>query len=117
MSEAELTRRDLLLSRWKASGKNINAFCVAENITEQLPTLYNWERRYQHKQRKHEQKNEPVIKGKFIPITLRSIEQPKQTPLRSIEPTKNISCEIHFPSGVRIIFHTLPDSDFIKELI
>jgi len=110
ISAAEVTRRDMLLAKWKASGKNIPEFCRSENIPEQILTLYNWQRRGQ-------QKNEREIKGEFIPIPLRSVAQPKQIPLRPIEQSKEISCEMNFPSGVQIIFHGLPDAGFIKELM
>jgi len=107
---AEVTRRDMLLAKWKESGKSIPEFCRAENIPEQILTLYNWQRREQ-------QKNELLTKGEFIPIPLRRVAPPKQIPLRPIEQPKEISCEINFPSGVQIIFHALPDAGFIKELM
>ena len=86
---------DSLLEQLKQSGKSLSQFCKDENVATQR--LYYW-------QKKRNRKDKP--KPEFIKIQAARVGY-----------SENSICEIHFPSGICVIFKTQPDASFIKQLV
>lgn len=79
------------INEWQVSGLSKKAFCLQRDICPQ--TFYNWLKR----------KNETASSG-FTEVTLPGREQ-------------NISCEVVFPSGTRMILQGEPSASWLREVL
>ncbi len=77
-------------SQWQESGLSRQAFCKRENIV--YATFNYW-----HKQFSSDQSSG------FSEV--------------SLEPALEVCCELVFPSGVRIVFHSSPPVGWLKSLV
>lgn len=93
-NKSERIARFSMVDRWKASGKSINSFCKAENISYHM-FLY-WKKQYS---------KQTISKG-FIKI------KPVETLL-----SKESTCEIILSNGNRINFSMCPAATYLKELL
>lgn len=85
-----------MIERWQQSGLSQKSFCEKESIKAYV--FYYWYKHY----RLAEQS--PVSKSGFVKL--------------EIEKTTVAACvEIHFPGGVRLVFHEPVGSDYLKALI
>jgi hypothetical protein len=84
-----------LIERWQSSGKSAGEFCKQENLS--YHKFHYWRTKYHH------QNN---IGSDFIKI--------KAT---SRVPHEGIYCELHFTSGIRLLFNQKPEAAYIKQLL
>jgi len=85
-----------LIEQWKQSGLSQNAFCQQESI--RFHKFYYWYKCYR---RQHDR--EDTVPG-FVKL---KIEKPSVTS----------SVEVHFPGGIRVLFHEAVNSNYLKALI
>jgi hypothetical protein len=85
-----------LIEQWKQSGLSQNAFCQQESI--RFHKFYYWYKCYR---RQHDR--EDTVPG-FVKL---KIEKPPVTS----------SVEVHFPGGIRVLFHEPVNSNYLKALI
>ena len=84
-----------LIEQWQGSGLTQNAFCQQHAIRYHV--FHYWYRRY--RQNKGEGNNSSFVK----------LQIAKSSPAGSIE--------INYPGGIRITFHELVSSNYLKALI
>src|SRR6185312_5804548 len=85
-----------LIEQWKQSGLSQNAFCQQESI--RFHKFYYWYKCYR---RQHDR--EDTVPG-FVKL---KIEKPPVTS----------SVEVHFPGGIRVLFHEPVKHNYLKTLI
>lgn len=85
-----------MIDRWKSSGLSQKNFCEKESI--KFYTFYYWYKRYRQEAQTSDSKHG------FVKLKIE----------KSAAPT---SVEIHFPDGVRLLFHEPIGSDYLKALI
>lgn len=86
-----------LIEQWKQSGISQNAFCEQQSI--RFHKFYYWYKCYRKDNGISDENN-----GGFVKL---KIEKPHVAPL----------VEIHFPGGVRVLFHEPVNSNYLKTLI
>lgn len=86
-----------IIEQWKQSGLSQNAFCEQQSI--RFHKFYYWYKCYRRVNDIPDENNRGFVKLK--------IEKPLATS----------SVEIHFPGGVRVLFHEPVSSNYLKTLI
>jgi len=86
-----------MIEQWKQSGLPQNAFCEQQSV--RFHKFYYWYKCYRRQHATMDNKSECFVKLK--------IEKP---PVAS-------SVEIHFPGGVRVVFHEPVSSNYLKSLM
>ena len=86
-----------LIEQWKQSGLSKNAFCQQQSLKSH--TFYYWYKCYRRQHETIDNNSEHFVKLK--------IEKPVITS----------SVEIHFPGGIRVLFHEPVSSNYLKTLI
>ena len=86
-----------LIEQWKQSGLSQNAFCEQQSV--RFHKFYYWYKCYRKENPISDENNRGFVKLK--------IEKPPVAP----------SVEIHFPGGVRVLFHEPVSSNYLKTLI
>ena len=94
-----LSQRTALIERWHQSGKSIKQFCNDENFG--YHAFHYWKKKL---------KGESVHENKSA---LGFIRLEHSLP----EVTHSICCELVLSRGNRILFHTLPPVNFVKQLL
>ncbi|MGH3499095.1 MAG: IS66 family insertion sequence element accessory protein TnpA [Nocardioidaceae bacterium] len=80
---------------WKQSGLSQRAFCEQQSL--KFHTFYYWYKRYK-------QENNNNSQSAFLKLQI-------------AKPVAASSVEIHFPDGIRLIFHEPVSSAYIKSII
>lgn len=85
-----------IIDRWKQSGLSQKSFCENESIKPYV--FYYWYRRYRifHQSDGDE--------SGFVKLNIE-------------KPVSSAPVEIHFPKGVRLLFHEPVSADYLKSLI
>jgi hypothetical protein len=99
MKTHDKIRKEQLLQEWQISSESKSGFATRHGIGHS--TFYHWTRNL----KRQSSINQP-IKG-FQAIT---IEEDTSTPARPV-------AVIHYPSGVKLELHELPDPRFVKALV
>ncbi len=86
-----------MIERWQTSGLSQKAFCEQQSI--KFHTFYYWYKRY-----RMQQATEQDTSGSFVKLHV-------------AKPSSASSVEIHFPGGIRLIFHEPVSSSYVKSLI
>jgi len=86
-----------LIEQWKQSGLSQNLFCQQQSI--RFHKFYCWYKCY----RRHHGVREDTI--------------PAFAKLKIEKPSVASSVEVHFPGGIRLLFHALASSNYLKALI
>ena len=86
-----------MVEQWKQSGLSQHAFCEQQSM--RFHKFYYWYKCYR---KEHSVKNEHT--AGFVKL---KIEKPVVTS----------SVEVHFPGGVRVLFHEPVTSNYLKTLI
>ena len=99
MKQFDKNRKAQLLEEWQNSSETKSGFATRHGIGRS--TLYNWTKKI----KRQSSVNYP-LKG-FQAIT---IEEEASIPVRPV-------AVIHYPSGVKLELHELPDPRFVKALV
>ena len=86
-----------LIEQWKQSGISQNAFCERHSI--RFHKFYYWYKCYRRVNDISDENNLGFVK------------------LKIEKPTVARSVEIHFPGGIRVLFHEPVSSNYLKTLI
>ncbi len=86
-----------LIEQWKQSGLSQNAFCEQQSI--RFHKFYYWYKCYRSQHETIDNNSERFVK------------------LKIEKPAVASSVEIHFPEGVRVLFHEPVSSNYLKTLI
>lgn len=86
-----------LIEHWKQSGISQNAFCEQQSI--RFHKFYYWYKCYRKENDISDENNQGFVK------------------LKIENPSVASSVEIHFPGGVRVLFHEPVNSNYLKTLI
>lgn len=86
-----------LIEQWKQSGIAQNAFCEQQSMP--FHKFYYWYKCYRSVNDISEKNNRGFVK------------------LKIEKPSVASSVEIHFPDGVRVLFHEPVSSNYLKSLI
>ena len=84
-----------MIEQWKQSGLSQKSFCEKESI--RFYTFYYWYKRY----RQHCQTSDS--KSGFVKLKIE-------------RPTAAASVEVHFPDGVRLLFHEPVNPGYLKAI-
>ncbi len=92
------TRQQMVkvIELWKQSGLSQRAFCEQQSL--KFHTFYYWYKR--HKQ----ENNNSNSQSAFLNLQI-------------AKPMGASSIEIHFPGGIRLVFHEPVNSSYVKSLI
>ena len=86
-----------IIEQWKQSGLSQNAFCEQQSM--RFHKFYYWYKCYRNQHEAIDNNS-----GHFVKLKIE-----KSPVARSVE--------IHFPGGVRVVFHELVSSNYLKTLI
>ena len=86
-----------MIEQWQQSGLTKKAYCNQQSIKHH--TFYYWYKRYRQQHADTDNKSSSFVKLQ--------IEKSQATP----------SVEIHFPGGIRLLFHDAVSSNYLKTLI
>ena len=86
-----------LIEQWKQSGLSQNAFCERQSI--RFHKFYYWYKCYR--------KQYDMADNNSVDFVKLKVEEPRAAS----------SVEIHFPGGVRVLFHEPVSSNYLKTLI
>ena len=86
-----------IIEQWKQSGLSQNAFCEQQSM--RFHKFYYWYKCYRRVNDIADENNRGFVK------------------LKIEKPVLSSSVEIHFPGGVRVLFHEPVSSNYLKTLI
>ena len=86
-----------LIEQWKQSGLSQNAFCGQQSI--RFHKFYYWYKCYR---RQHDVREDST--AGFVKLKIE-------------KPLAASSVEVHFPGGIRVLFHEAVNSNYLKALI
>ncbi len=86
-----------MIEQWRTSGLSQKAFCEQQSIRYYV--FHYWYKRYRLDQSGTGKNNSAFVK------------------LQIAKPISASSVEIHFPGGIRLLFHEPVSSDYLKALI
>ena len=86
-----------IIKQWQQSGLTKKAYCDQQSIKHH--TFYYWYKRYRQQHADIDNKSSSFVKLK--------VEKSPASP----------SVEIHFPGGIRLLFHDPVSSNYLKALI
>lgn len=99
MNRVEKSRKAQLLQEWQGSAESKANFAARHGIS--LSTFYNWTRNLQ---------GNTTARHAFPGFRAIPIERHVVVPSRPV-------AVIHYPSGIRLEFHELPDPMVVKALL
>lgn len=86
-----------MIEQWQQSGLTKKAFCEQQSIKHH--SFFYWYKRYRQKQSGIDNNESAFLK------------------LQVASPVAAAMVEVHFPGGVRLLFHQAVSSDYIKSII
>lgn len=96
-----------LIKSYEASNQTQKNFCFENGIN--YSTFLFWLRQYRQNSRHTEAREEQLASGGFIPIKIPASEYSQGQ--------NHFEFLVEYPSGIRVSFRSVPESNIIRELL